>query len=61
MRKVKEKEKIKLREKEKKKGDKRKREEEKEKHDTGRVKRRCDGLVSVEAFEIFSQEGDVEP
>ena len=24
------------------------------------VKRRCEGLVSVEAFEIFCQEGDVE-
>ena len=35
-------------------GEKRKREGEKEENKTGSVKRRCDGFVSVEAFEIFS-------
>ena len=38
----------------------RKREEEKEENETETVKRRCEGLVSVEAFDIFSQGGDVE-
>ena len=57
MRKVKKKEKLKPREKEKK---KRKREEEKEENETVTVKRRCEGLVSVEAIEICSQGGDVE-
>ena len=42
------------------KGDKRKREEEKEVNETGTVKRRCEGFVSVEAFEIFGQGGDLE-
>ena len=42
------------------KGEKRKREEEKEENETVTVKRRCEGLVSVEAFDIFSQGGDVE-
>ena len=37
-------------------GEKRKRQEEKGENKTGRVQRRCDGLVSVEALEIFSQE-----
>ena len=41
-------------------GEKRKRKEEKEENETVTVKRRCEGLVSVEAFDIFSQEGDVE-
>ena len=41
-------------------GEKRKREEEKEENETVTGKRRCEGLVSVEAFEIFCQEGDVE-
>ena len=36
-------------------GEKRKRDEEKEENETGTVKRRCRGLVSVEAFEILSQ------
>ena len=36
-------------------GEKRKREEEKEENNTERVKRRCDGCVSVEAFEISSR------
>ena len=44
----------------KKTGEKRKREEEKEEKQTERVKRRGDGLVSVEAFEIFSQDADLE-
>ena len=33
-------------------GEKRKRKEEKEENETGTVKKRCEGLVSVEAFEI---------
>ena len=41
-------------------GDKRKREEEKGENKTVRAKRRCDGFVSVEAFEIFSQGRDLE-
>ena len=40
--------------------EKREREEEKEENETVTVKRRCEGLVSVEAFEIFSQGRDVE-
>ena len=36
-----------------------KREEEKEEKETVTVKRRCEGCVSVEAFEIFSEEGDM--
>ena len=39
---------------------KRKREEEKEENETEKVKRRCDGFVSVEPFEIFSQGEDLE-
>ena len=35
-------------------GEKRKREDEKEENKTVRVKRRWDGLSSVDAFEIFS-------
>ena len=42
------------------KGETRKREEEKEENETETVKRRCGGSVSVEAFEIFSQGGDLE-
>ena len=42
------------------KGEKRKREEEKEENRTETVKRKCEGCVSVEACEIFSQEGDLE-
>ena len=41
-------------------GDKRKREEKKEENETVTVTRRCEGLVSVAAFEIFSQGRDVE-
>ena len=41
--------------KEEEKGEEEKREEEKEENETGAVKRRCEGLVSVEAFEISSQ------
>ena len=44
----------------KKKSEKRKREEEKEDNETETVKRRCEGCVSVEAFEIFSQGRDLE-
>ena len=36
-------------------GEKRKREEETEENETVTVKRRCEGFVSVEAFEILSQ------
>ena len=39
---------------------KRKGKEEKEENETGTVKRRCEGCVSVEAFEIFSHVGDLE-
>ena len=42
------------------KGEKRKTEEEKEENETETVRRRCEGLVSVEAFEIFSQGRDLE-
>ena len=42
------------------KGEKRKREEEKDENETVTVNRRHDGLVSVEAFEIFSQRKDLE-
>ena len=42
------------------KGEKRKRQEEKEENETGTVKRRCEGLVSVEAFEFFAQKRDSE-
>ena len=38
---------------------KRKREEKKDENQMERVKRRRGGLVSVEAFEIFSQGGDL--
>ena len=55
MREVKKKEKQKLR-----KGEERKREEEKEENETVTVKTRCEGCFSVEAFEIFSQGGDLE-
>ena len=41
-------------------GDKRKREEDTEEKETVTVKRRCEGFVSVEAFEILSQGRDVE-
>ena len=41
-------------------GEKRKREGEKEENETGSVKRRCNGFVSVKAFDIFSQGGDLE-
>ena len=41
-------------------GEKRRREGEKEENETGRVKRRCEDFVSVEASEIFSQEADLE-
>ena len=42
------------------KGEQRKREEEKEENETETVKRRCEGSVSVEAFETFIQGGDLE-
>ena len=42
------------------KGEKRKREEENEENQTVTVKRRSEGFVSVEAFEFFSQGGDLE-
>ena len=41
-------------------GEKRRREGKKEENDTGTVKRRCGGFVSVESFAIFSQGRDVE-
>ena len=41
-------------------GEKRKRVEEKEENEMETVKRRCEGLVSVDAFEIFSQGRDLE-
>ena len=41
-------------------GKKRRREEEKEVNETESAKRRCVGFVSVEAFDIFSQSGDLE-
>ena len=34
--------------------------EKRRKNETVMVKRRCEGCVSVEAFEIFSLEGDLE-
>ena len=37
-----------------------KREGEKGENKTWSVERRCDGFVAVEAFEIFSQGGDLE-
>ena len=40
--------------------EKRKSKEEKEENETVTVKRRCEGFVSVEAFEIFSPWGDSE-
>ena len=46
--------------KEEEKGEKRKREEEKEENETVTVKSRCEGFVSAEAFEIFSQGLDLE-
>ena len=36
-------------------GEKRRSEEEKENNETETVKRRCEGFVSLEAFEIFGQ------
>ena len=42
------------------KGENRKREEEKEENETWTVKRRCEGFVSVEAFEFFGQGEDLE-
>ena len=59
MREVKKKEGHKLRKKEEK-GEKRKREEEKEEYEAVTVKRRCEGFVSVEPFEIFSLGRDLE-
>ena len=41
-------------------GQKRRREEEKEGNETGSVRRRCVNFVSVEAFDIFGQGGDLE-
>ena len=46
--------------KEEKKAERRKRVEEKEEYETGMVKRRCEGCFSVEAFEIFSEGGDLD-
>ena len=53
MRKVKKKENLKLRSKGEVEGEKRKREEEKEENEAVTDKRRCEGMVSVEASEIF--------
>ena len=39
----------------KKRGEKRRREGEKEENETETLKRRCEGFVSVEAFEVFSE------
>ena len=44
----------------KKEGEKRKTEEDKEENETGTVKRRSEGFVSVEAFEFFDQRRDLE-
>ena len=44
----------------KKMGEQRKGEEKKEENETVTVTRRCEGFASVEAFEIFSQGGDLE-
>ena len=41
-------------------GERRGKEEENEENETGTVKRRCEGLDSVEAFGIFIQERNVE-
>ena len=41
-------------------GDMRRREGEREENETGNVKRRCEGLVSVEALEILSEGGNLE-
>ena len=41
-------------------GKKRRREEEKEENEPESVKRKCVGSFSVEAFDIFSQGGDLE-
>ena len=41
-------------------GEKGKRDEEKEENEKGTVERKCEGLVSVEAFEIISQGRDLE-
>ena len=60
MSKVKKKVKLKLRERKKKKGETRRREEEKEEIETETGKRRCEGFVSVEPFEFFSQGRDSE-
>ena len=60
MRKVKKKEKFQAEGKGEVEGEKRRREEEKEENQTVTVKRRCEGLVSVEAYENFCVEGDVE-
>ena len=38
----------------------RNREEEKEDNETGTVKRKCEGFVSVEASDIFSQGRELE-
>ena len=53
MRKVMKKDKLKLRAKEKMKEKSRKRKEEKEENETGTVKRRCEGLISVEALKLL--------
>ena len=52
--------KAKAESKEEEKGEKRKREEEKEENETATGKRRCDGFVSVAAFEVLSQGRDLE-
>ena len=51
----KEERKAKTERKEEEKEENRKREEEKEENETATGKRRCEGFVSVEAFEIFRQ------
>ena len=54
------KQKLTERKKKREKKEKRKREEEKEENETEIGKRRCEGFVSVEAFEIFGQGRDLE-
>ena len=59
MREEKKKETQKTERKEEEKGEKRKREEEKEENETVTGKRRCEGFVSVKAFEIFLVKGEI--
>ena len=52
--------KVKKKEKEKKRVKRGKEKRRKEENETWSVKRRCEGFVSVEAFEIFNQSGNSE-